>query len=242
MASLNAKRGHSSSSNSSRSSSILILAAHVYIAVGMRGESSEGTTPLILAAANNHADCVNVLLEHGAEPNARRLTGTCALFFAAQGGFIDIVRLLLDSGTTIDTASYDGGTPLFVACQCNHIEVVEEMLKRGADIHAEMADGATPLFKAAHKGNLECVEELVKYGANLGALENGESALHAAALFGHMAVVKHLMVNGSIPDLKNKDGFSPIDLAKDSGYGSIADYLRKCRHTTANGMSSQTAV
>jgi ankyrin repeat protein len=33
----------------------------------------EGTTPLILAAANNHVQCVQELLDQGADPNARRL-------------------------------------------------------------------------------------------------------------------------------------------------------------------------
>ena len=33
----------------------------------------EGTTPLVLAAANNHLECVKELLKQGADPSARRL-------------------------------------------------------------------------------------------------------------------------------------------------------------------------
>ena len=33
----------------------------------------EGTTPLILAAANNHIECVRELLKNGADGGARRL-------------------------------------------------------------------------------------------------------------------------------------------------------------------------
>ena len=32
----------------------------------------EGTTPLILAAANGHLECVKELLEQGAQPDERR--------------------------------------------------------------------------------------------------------------------------------------------------------------------------
>ena len=38
----------------------------------------EGTTPLILAVANNHMECVRELLKQGADPSARRLV---CLFF-----------------------------------------------------------------------------------------------------------------------------------------------------------------
>ena len=36
----------------------------------------EGTTPLVLAAANNHLECVKELLKNGADPAARRLVST----------------------------------------------------------------------------------------------------------------------------------------------------------------------
>jgi len=38
-------------------------------------------------------------------------------------------------------------------------------------------------------------------------LQNGESALHAAALFGHTKVVKELIQAGAKVDLKNKVSF-----------------------------------
>uniref|UniRef100_A0A182VUS3 ANK_REP_REGION domain-containing protein n=1 Tax=Anopheles minimus TaxID=112268 RepID=A0A182VUS3_9DIPT len=96
------------------------------------------TTPLILAAAGGHTACVIELLEQGADPNARRVTGTTALFFAAQGGFVDVARILLKAGAPVDCSSVDGGTPLFVACQGGHEAMVSELLSHGANVHACM--------------------------------------------------------------------------------------------------------
>ncbi|XP_013403315.1 ankyrin repeat domain-containing protein 29-like [Lingula anatina] len=164
-------------------------------------KDKEGTTPLILASANNHLDCVKELLKQGADPGARRLTGTCALFFAAQGGYLDIVKELLENGAPVDLPSYDGGTPLFVACQCNHLDVAEELIARGADIQAEMIDGATSLFIAAQNGHLKMVKFLLSKGAKANARrKDGASALWIACQMGHVTVVKELIDAGAEVD------------------------------------------
>ena len=42
----------------------------------------EGTTPLVLAAANNHLECVKELLKNGADPSARRLVSNVDYSFS----------------------------------------------------------------------------------------------------------------------------------------------------------------
>ncbi|XP_071531256.1 uncharacterized protein [Panulirus ornatus] len=253
----------------------------------------DGTTPLILAAANGHVNLVKELLDQGAEPNATRHTGTGALFFAAQSGFLDIVMLLLDQGCKINQASKDGGTALIVAAQCGHMDVVMELLQRGADPHSAMKDratavfvaaqnghtsvvrtllaagakanvrrvdgasplwiasqmghqgvvrlllnhgvnpdvtrhdGATPLFKAAHKGHLEVVLELLPFKPCLGLLKNGESALHAAALYGHLRVLRALVQAGADPGLKNDQGLTPIQIAAQARHYEAVQLLKE---------------
>lgn len=56
------------------------------------------TTPLILAAWNNHIDTVRLLLDRGADVNAEDLTGWTALHAAAFGGNTEVMRLLLERG------------------------------------------------------------------------------------------------------------------------------------------------
>ena len=63
-----------------------------------RGRHS-GWTGLHTAAQGAHADVVRLLLQHGADPNAREAgDNTSPLFWAAAAGEPETVRALLDAG------------------------------------------------------------------------------------------------------------------------------------------------
>ncbi|CAN0420041.1 unnamed protein product, partial [Hapterophycus canaliculatus] len=102
---------------------------------------SVGETPLHLAARESSVEVAQVLLRHGADPNAKTSTeegGMSPLHFAAAPGNDDrrraVVRLLLQAGADVDAVSADGlTTPLKLACLNAGVVCVEELLRRGAD-------------------------------------------------------------------------------------------------------------
>jgi len=57
-----------------------------------------GNTPLIWAASGGHADAVEVLLRHGANPVATNVSGDTALHKAAWKGKIDCCDVLVKNG------------------------------------------------------------------------------------------------------------------------------------------------
>jgi ankyrin repeat protein len=73
-----------------------------------------GYTALHIAAQNGHKAAVRVLIENGANVNARDGTGCTVLRSAAicHGGWPQIVHLLLRSGANAALADRDGRTPL----------------------------------------------------------------------------------------------------------------------------------
>jgi hypothetical protein len=60
--------------------------------------ASEGGTPLLFAAVKGKAQAVRLLLEKGADPNARGDDGRTPLHWAARAGSVESVEYLLRAG------------------------------------------------------------------------------------------------------------------------------------------------
>jgi len=87
-------------------------------------------TPLHSAAAGGSAEIVHVLLEAGADPNARQNGGFTALHAAAQNGDAIMARDLLDHGAERDAANDDGRTALAIAEEQGHDAVAALLRER----------------------------------------------------------------------------------------------------------------
>lgn len=72
----------------------------------IRAQDGQGMTPLVLAARSNQIELVKLLIDAGADVNAKgRHT---ALTRAAQGGHLEVVRLLLNKGAEVNPSYPDG--------------------------------------------------------------------------------------------------------------------------------------
>lgn len=69
-----------------------------------------GVQPINSAAAGNHTEVVRVLLEHGADPNAREAAGFAPIHAAAQNGNDELYELLVARGADREAAADDGRT------------------------------------------------------------------------------------------------------------------------------------
>ena len=66
--------------------------------------------PINSAAAGNHTEVVRVLLDHGADPNAREAAGFAPIHAAAHNGNDELYELLVTRGADQDAATDDGRT------------------------------------------------------------------------------------------------------------------------------------
>lgn len=92
----------------------------------------EGSTPLIVACAKGHIEVAKVLLDKGADVNARNVNGWTALMAASANDRLDAVKLLLDRGAEVNSRHAYGHTALKLARQKNHTRIVKLLLQRGA--------------------------------------------------------------------------------------------------------------
>src|SRR5438270_459257 len=90
--------------------------------VNARG-STNGSTPLIKAAARGFTDTVRVLAEKGAEVDATDNAGRTALMEAARQDHVDTVRFLVQHAAATDVHAKDGSTALSFAEKLHYTEI-----------------------------------------------------------------------------------------------------------------------
>jgi ankyrin repeat protein len=110
---------------------------------------------------------LKLLLDLGANVNAKRGYNGTALQQAASGGHLEVVRLLLDHGANINAKEAIDGSALHKAAFGGHLEVVKLLLDLGVNVNAEGGYDGTALQQAASGGHLKVVRLLLDHGANI---------------------------------------------------------------------------
>lgn len=109
---------------------------------------------------------VRILLEKGADPNARNSENRLPLTVAIERRdeyALEIARLLVDSGARINLPEDPYNQPLLAAVRNEQLDVVGWLLESGADVYAKDDFGNTPWDLALLTENNDLVQ-LVKEG------------------------------------------------------------------------------
>ena len=131
----------------------------------------EKVTPLHDAVRElGSPDCVRLLLDAGAELEAKTLTNRTALHVAATAGNEACLRLLLPRGADVDMPDTQRrALPLHFAAGAGHAACVAALLDAGAFVNARGQRSCTPLAEVASSKRTDVAFTLLWRGADWGA-------------------------------------------------------------------------
>ena len=140
------------------------------------------TFSLSWPASTRHADAVRLLIDAGADVNAKTKDGHTALMWAASQGQNAAVKLLIDAGAKLNQRFKDGKTALLRAASGEHAQTVKLLVDAGADVNAQTKEGGTALMAMALIGHADIVRALIDAGADVNAkTDRGDTALSLMA-------------------------------------------------------------
>ena len=186
------------------------------------------------AVSENRVEITKLLLENGADSSkVPRILDDGS----------EMSKLLKSYGVPpkdINAQSHMGWPPLVYACRGDngeHPEEIQRLLALSADINIQNYKGKTGLHCAAKAGFLNVIKLLLEKGATIDATDNnGETPLFEAIRSTiksgekQRAAIEALLVNGADPNVKNRKGLTPLQVAKQmrrSDAGKIVELLVK---------------
>ena len=195
--------------------------------VDLNHQDSGNCTVLHIAVQQEHADVVQVLIDAGADIEAKDDEGHSPLHLASISGELTTVKVLVKAGADVRATDACGNTCLILAAHHGHTETVRYLVSLPeVDLNHQDSWNCTVLHCAAQENRSDVVQVLIDAGADIETKnDEGRSPLHLASISGELTTVKMLVKAGA--DVRDTDAkrATCLTLAACFGHTDTVHYL-----------------
>ncbi len=184
------------------------------------------------AAQRGDVAQVSALVRDRAQLEARDAQGRTAVHIATFARQTDVLKTLAQAGADLQTLENDRYDAVTIAAVANDEDTLRVLLALGASARQTTSryDG-TALIAAAHLGHAGVVRQLIAAGAPLDHVNNLHwTATIESIVLGdggprHQATLQALISAGANLKLGDREGNTPLTLARSRGYQTMVKML-----------------
>jgi len=190
---------------------------------------------------------VEYLIKIGGDVNVKDEDGMPLIVrLMASDRYDDVSDILLKNEVDVNEVDVRSWrTALMVASKYGSKEMVEKLLARGARVNAIDRSGWSALYFASYYGRDDVVEVLLKNKADVNQQSYGNECASSlmACCWGwknnenYKRCIKLLLSNGANLNIKNRNGVSVFDFAREAGNKELLAILREHKNGQAVGMA-----
>ena len=145
-----------------------------------RGANPGNLDKILIATSCDYEVFAELLLDYGADVEARDRPNNSPLSYAAENGSCKMAKLLLDHGANVNARAGRFSTALQAASHQGNLNTVQHLLDRGADVNAQGGFYGNALQAACWWRHVMVVQLLLEDGADVNAVGQYGTALRAA--------------------------------------------------------------
>ena len=220
----------------------------------IQARTHKGLTAMMLAAKNNRADLINILVDARASLADKDADGNTPLHLAVMNNAVEAAKSLITLNAPTREVNQRGQIPLDiaqsplkeilranydlpVAVERGNTVAVRRFLRDGAFVNISHTFGNRPLHIAVEKGHLETAKALIEAKADINIVNDyGNAPIHIAAANGNMQMLDLLVKSRARINDRNRSLELPIQLAMANGHRNAVVLLKSLGSEVNDGI------